>query len=65
MKVESTTQWVANTVIFEGSDDVYLRLLGNAQGLEPIWYKLELGSFEWVQDSSDLDLAWSQRNGGI
>jgi len=65
MKVESTNQYAANTVVFENSDDIYLRLVGNGEGLHPIWYVLEMGSFAWLEDSHELDIAWSHRSGGV
>ena len=65
MKVESTNQYAANTVVFENSDDIFLRLLGNGDGLMPIWYILDKGSFDWVHNSHDLDVAWAHRSGGV
>jgi len=65
MKVESVSQYAATTVVFENSDDIYLRLVGNGEGLHPIWYILDMGSFAWIEDSHDLDLAWAHRNGGV
>jgi len=62
MKVEHYTQWTADTVVFEDSDEVYLRLVTSGEGLLPIWYILNKGSFDWIEDSHDLDIAWSHRN---
>jgi len=61
MKVEHHTQWAASTITFSDSDDVYLRLAASAVNHLPIWYILDEGSFEWVQDSSELDLAFTDR----
>ena len=65
MKVESISQYAATTVVFEDSDEIYLRLVGSGDGLMPIWYMLNQGAFDWVEDSHELDLAWVHRNRGI
>ena len=62
MKIEARSQWEANTVTFEDSEDVYLRLVGNGEGLSTVWYKLNQHSFEWVEDAYALDEAWMLRN---
>jgi len=61
LTVEHHTQWTADTVVFLGSDDVYLRLVASGEGLMPIWYILNMGSFEWVEDSFELDIAFTGR----
>ena len=61
MKVEFNTQWVANTIVFEDSDDIYLRLVSNNGGLAPIWYELDEGNFRWVEDSHEFDIAFTNR----
>jgi len=60
-RVEHHTQWTASTVVFSDSDDVYLRLVASGEGLLPIWYILDKGSFEWIEDSSELDEAFTNR----
>ena len=65
MKVESISQYAATTVVFEDSDEIFLRLVGNGDGLSPIWYILNQGAFEWVEDSHELDLAWVHRSRSI
>jgi len=49
------------TVTFEDSEDVYLRIVGNGEGLATVWYKLNQHAFEWVEDAYDLDDAWMKR----
>ena len=62
LTVEHHTQWTADTVVFLGSDDVYLRLVASGEGLMPIWYVLNMGSFDWVEDSHELDIAFTKRS---
>ena len=59
MKVEMFNQWTANTVSFEGDDDMYLRM---ASEQSVVWYVTKGGdSFQWVQDRNKLEQAWLGR----
>ena len=62
LTVEHHTQWTADTVVFNDSDDVFLRLVASGEGLMPIWYVLNMGSFDWVADSHELDIAFTKRS---
>ena len=61
MKVESSSQWVANTVSFVGVDTLYLRMAAEGQ---VIWYEMgDMGTFagdkfHHVLDDRKLNEAW-------
>ena len=59
MKVESNSQWVANTISFVGVDTLYLRMAAEGQ---VIWYKMGDRGFTWVVDRELLNKAWANRN---
>ena len=60
MKVEMFNQWTANTVSFEGDDDMYLRL--STEG-RVVWYETDnQGAFQWVLLHDALEVAWLGRN---
>ena len=67
MKVESSSQWAANTISFVGVDTLYLRMAAEGQ---VIWYEMgDTGTFTWVHDLSPtcvdrelLNKAWAWRN---
>tara|TARA_R110002124_G_scaffold19173_1_gene77212 strand:- start:13 stop:213 length:201 start_codon:yes stop_codon:yes gene_type:complete len=60
MKVESSSQWAANTVSFVGVDTLYLRMAAEGQ---VIWYEMgDMGTFTWVVDRELLNKAWANRN---
>jgi hypothetical protein len=67
MKVEHSSQWVANTISFVGVDALYLRMAAEGQ---VIWYEMgDMGTFTWVHDLSPtrvdkelLNKAWAWRN---
>ena len=60
MKVESNSQWAANTISFVGVDTLYLRMAAEGQ---VIWYEMgDMGTFTWVVDRELLNKAWANRN---
>ena len=60
MKVEHSSQWVANTISFVGVDTLYLRMA--AEGAV-IWYEVgDAVSLTWVVDTESLNKAWANRN---
>jgi hypothetical protein len=62
MKVESNSQWAANTISFVGVTTLYLRLAAEGQ---VIWYEMgDMGTFTWVKivDRELLNKAWANRN---
>ena len=62
MKVEHSSQWVANTISFVGVDTLYLRMAAEGQ---VIWYEMgDMGTFTWVKivDRELLNKAWANRN---
>jgi hypothetical protein len=59
MKVEMFSQYVANTISFEGDDALYLRLTAEKQ---VVWYKTDgQGAFQWVLHHKELEKAWIGR----
>mgnify|MGYP003628851139 CR=1 FL=1 len=60
MKVESNSQWAANTISFVGVTTLYLRLAAEGQ---VIWYEMgDMGTFTWSVDTESLNTAWANRN---
>jgi hypothetical protein len=60
MKVESNSQWAANTISFVGITKLYLRLAAEGQ---VIWYEMgDMGTFTWSVDTESLNKAWANRN---
>ena len=60
MKVESNSQWVANTISFVGVDTLYLRMAAEGQ---VIWYEMgDTGTLTWSVDTELLNKAWAWRN---
>mgnify|MGYP003631777250 FL=1 len=60
MKVEMFSQYGANTVSFEGDDELYLRLAAESR---VVWYKTDdHGTFRWVPLHGELEQAWLGRN---
>jgi len=60
MKVEIYSQYGANTVSFEGDDELYLRLAAESH---VVWYKTDdHGAFQWVRQHDALEQAWLGRN---
>lgn len=61
MKVESSSQWSANTVSFVDTTQLYLRLAAEGQ---VVWYEMaDKGAFVWAGlDTKRLDKAWANRN---
>ena len=60
MKVESNSQWAANTISFVGVDTLYLRMAAEGQ---VIWYEMgDTGTLTWSVDTELLNKAWAWRN---
>ena len=60
MKVESSSQWAANTISFVGVDTLYLRMAAEGQ---VIWYEMgDTGTLTWAVDTELLNKAWAWRN---
>ena len=60
MKVESSSQWAANTISFVGVDTLYLRMAAEGQ---VIWYEMgDTGTSTWSVDTELLNKAWAWRN---
>tara|TARA_R110000803_G_scaffold119268_1_gene187599 strand:+ start:53 stop:253 length:201 start_codon:yes stop_codon:yes gene_type:complete len=60
MKVESNSQWAANTISFVGVDTLYLRMAAEGQ---VIWYEMgDTGTLTWSVDAELLNRAWAWRN---
>jgi hypothetical protein len=63
LKVEDTSQWMANTVSFEDVEPLYLRLYSDTHA---IWYVLSddykgMDAWVWVEDTKELEDAWLMR----